>query len=120
MGRYIFRSPKIARETPLTFEGLTAYVKAGRNGYSRMLGTTVEVIDTERGGYIVWLYVTPIATVRKDGTVHISEYIDAKPHQATTWWVQKVLSDNGIPGVVGRVNDKYPQAGKTYTRAGGN
>lgn len=114
MSGYIFTPPAAAYDLKLTYDGIDEYIQKGRNEGFRKVGTTVELTHWHAGRINVILYGTIIATLLSNGTVAISEQIDSYPRQATTWWVQKVLSDNKIPGLVGRVKGKYPQAGKVY------
>lgn len=113
---YIFTPPAKAYEIDFTYEGLDAFIKAGRSESGRNIGTTVEVTHYYAGRINVLLYGTIIATLLSNGTVAIPETINQYPRQATTWWVQKVLEHNKVGGLVGRVNGKYAQAGKAYVR----
>ncbi len=112
MSHYIFTPPAKAYDVPFTHDGLKEFLRKGRDKSQRKLGTTVRV---EQGKYSmeVYLYDTWIADVHPDA-VQISQYIDNFPRNATTWWVQKILTDNGINGYVGRVQGKYDVAGKLY------
>lgn len=116
MSGYIFTPPAAAYDMTLTYEGALEYIGKGRNEGYRKIGTTVEVTHWHAGQVTVRLYGTIIATILSNGTVAVSEAINSYPRLATTWWVQKVLSDNGVGGLVGRVKGEYPQAGKVYTR----
>jgi hypothetical protein len=116
MSGYIFTPPAKAYEMKLTYEGALEFLSKGKNEGYRKIGTTVEVTHWHAGQVTVRLYDTIIATILSNGTVAIAEQINSYPRQATTWWVQKVLADNKISGLVGRVAGKYPQAGKAYVR----
>jgi hypothetical protein len=113
---YIFKMPAVAYELPFTFEELESYLQKGKAKYSRNVGTTLEVVQPFTDTIQIKLYDTVIARIYRDGEVQISESINSFPRQATTAWVQKVLSDNKLPGLVGRVNGKYAQAGKFFQR----
>ena len=120
---YIFRPPAKAYGIEFNFEGLKKYAEAGRSGYFRMLGTTLKLTlagDDSNGVMtdciIVTLYDTQIAYLYSDGRVRISDLIDQHGSQATTYWIQKILLHNKIPGIVARHKGKYPQAGKTFER----
>lgn len=117
---YIFRLPAKAYEVPLTFEGISDYIRKGRNETRRMLGTTVEL----RAGFkseafadvaVVRLYSTDLAYINKDGSIEILEAVNCHGSQATTRWLQKILNDNKAPGLVGRVKGSYSQAGMKWT-----
>lgn len=110
---YQFRMPAAAYDIPFTFEGLEAFWNGKGNAN---IGTTVEVTHYLKDTFAIRLYDTVIARIYKDGEVQISENINDYPRGATTAWVQKVLTDNNIGGMVGRTAGKYPQAGKTYQR----
>lgn len=108
---YQFVMPAKAATIRFTFEGLEAFW----NGKGApMIGTTVEITHNLKDSYNVKLYDTVIARIYKDGEVHICEAINDYPRGATTAWVQKVLTDNNIGGMVGRTNGKYAVAGQTY------
>jgi hypothetical protein len=113
---YIFKMPAVAYELKFTFEELEAYLNKGRDKFRRNVGTTVELYQPFKDTIQVKLYDTVIARIYRDGEVQISENINDYPRQATTAWVQKVISDNGLPGWVSRENFKYAQAGKFYQR----
>ena len=117
---YIFRPPAKSYDLKLTFEGISEYVRKGRNDTRRMLGTTISL----RSGFkseafsdvaVVRLYDTDIAYVNRDGSIEILEAVNSHGSQATTYWIQKVLRDNGAPGLVGRVKGRYSQAGMKWT-----
>lgn len=107
---YQFRMPAAAYDIRFTFEGLERFYASN----TAMIGTTVEITHNLQNVYNVKLYDTVIARIYSDGEVQISEAINDYPRGATTAWVQKVLTDNNIGGMVGRIDGKYPQAGKTY------
>jgi hypothetical protein len=113
---YIFKMPAVAYELKFTFEELEAYLQKGKAKFRRNVGTTVELYQPFKDTIQVKLYDTVIARIYRDGEVQISENINDYPRQATTEWVQKVISDNKIPGWVGRIKGKYSQAGKFYQR----
>lgn len=113
---YIFKMPAVAYELKFTFEELESYLQKGKAKFSRMVGSTLEVRQPFTDTIHVKLYDTVIARIYRDGEVQISENINSFPRQATTEWVQKVISDNGLPGLVGRVNHKYAVAGKFFKR----
>lgn len=118
MGQYIFTPPAITRTTPFDFATLDAYIRKGRSldgwFWARKIGTTLTMIRVNDTTIRVKLYATVIATLQSNGDVHISEEINDHQSHATTHWVQKVLSDNGFGGLVGRSNFAYPQAGQTF------
>lgn len=111
---YIFTVPAKAYDVPFTYEGLTAFVNAGKSGWYRKLGTTLKV-QFMVTGFAVVLYDTVIARVYED-RVEISDAVNNHGSQATTFWIQKVLADNGVGGIVGREKSKYSQAGKTFKK----
>lgn len=119
---YIFTPPAAAGETPFTYAGMADYVKRGRSGSfrggrSRKVGKTVTLYLFEDPGSVeVWLYNTMIGTVADDGVVWISPAIDDHGSQATTWWVQKMLTDNGHDVFVARESGRYSVAGQMFTR----
>lgn len=113
---YIFKMPAVAYELKFRFEELESYLQKGKAKYSRNVGTTLELVQPFKDTINVKLYDTVIARIYRDGEVQISDNVNSYPRQATTAWLQKVLSDNGIPGLVGRENGKYAQAGKWFTR----
>lgn len=110
---YIFTPPAAAYELKFEFWELNSYINRGRGNDSRKVGTTVTLIkgsdDIE-----VWLYQTKIGSVARDGEVRISEAINAHGSQATTWWVQKMLADNGHNAFVARERGRYSVAGRTF------
>lgn len=119
---YIFRPPARSRDLPFTFEKLSEYVGRGYNytdgSPSRKLGTTLNFIvhraDRSRVPWVrVTLYGVNIAWIYQE-MVTISEDINDYPRQATTHWVQKILTDNNIPGLVGRLDNEYAVAGKRF------
>lgn len=114
---YIFRLPAKAYETPFTFAGISEFIDKGRGKNTRMLGTTLELSRPARGVVVVRLYGTAIARLWDDGEVLIHERINEHGSQATTRWVQKVLNDNKIGGIVDRKDGKYWCAGNTYNIA---
>lgn len=117
---YIFTPPAVAYEVKFTPEGLQDFLTAGRNPGSRKIGKTVTVIRPllDRDEVQIWLYNTHIASVYLDNSrVWISPEINNHGSQATTWWVQKVLSDNRLPGFVCREKGVYAVAGRTYEAA---
>lgn len=117
---YIFRPPARSYDVKFTFEGLQDYINRGRSGSFRMLGTTLELRtgfsnETEEPVSVVLrLYQTDIAYIRKGGIVEVMETVNFHGSQATTYWLQKAISDNGAPGLVGRENGKYRQAGMKW------
>lgn len=113
---YIFKMPAVAYELKFTFEELESYLQKGKAKFTRKVGETLEVRQPFKDTIQVKLYDTVIARIYRDGEVQISESINSYPRQATTAWVQKVLNDNKLPGLVGRVNGKYAQAGRFYKR----
>lgn len=114
---YIFRAPKAADSVPFTYEGLTEFLsRAKAKDYHRKLGTTVEIRHDYAGRITVDLYETRIAELLSNGRLMITEQINSYPAQATTFWVQKVLTDNGIRHWVARKDHKYDVAGKAYER----
>lgn len=117
---YIFKAPARSYDMKFTFDGLQDYVNKGRNETRRKLGTTLEI----RAGFrsekfsdvaVVRLYDTDLAYVNRDGSVEILEAVNFHGSQATTYWLQKIISDNGAPGLVARVKGKYSQAGMKWT-----
>lgn len=113
---YIFRPPASSYDIKFTFEGLKEYAERGKAGHFRMLGKTLTF--TLYGDAIAaTLYETVIAMIFADGRIEIPEAINQHGSQATTYWVQKILTDNKIPGYVARNKGRYPQAGKTFERA---
>lgn len=116
---YIFTPPKVAYQVSFNYVDLSNFIKQGRNNrYARSakLGTTVTVEHVDFGVIAIKLYDTVIAEVT-DRSVYIPEDINNHGSQATTWWTQKVLSDNKLPGFVSREKGKYAVAGKMYQRA---
>lgn len=113
---YIFNPPAKAFDVSFDYVNLTTFIREGKSDRSRKVGTTVTVERVDFQELEVSLYNTVIATLYSDGTVFIHQEIDSQGSQATTWWVQKVLSDNKIPGLVGRDKGRYAQAGQTFTK----
>lgn len=113
---YIFTAPAKAYEIQFTYEGLDEFIKAGRSEGSRKIGTTVEIRHWWAGQIQIVLYNTIIGEVLSNGNVAVTEAINRHGSQATTWWVQKLLSDNKISGLVGRDNGTYAVAGKAWKR----
>jgi hypothetical protein len=116
MAGYIFRPPAAAAELKFTYEALAAYVEHGRASGCRKLGSTLEICHLYAGQISVHLYGTIIAELLSNGYVAIPEHVNRYGSQATTYWLQKVLSDNRVPGLVGRQHGKYSQAGQAYRR----
>lgn len=113
---YIFKMPAKAYDVPFTYAGLSEFVSKGKN-YYRKLGATLTVEHGYAGRITVKLYDTIIAEMLSNGHVHICEAINQHGSQATTAWIQKVLTDNKIPGYVAREKFKYWVAGKSYWSA---
>lgn len=117
---YIFRAPARSYDVKFTFEGISDYIRKGRSPFRRrMLGQTLELRFGARGSdsagvAVVRLYDTDLAYLNRDGSIEILEAINYHGSQATTYWVQKVLSDNKAPGLVGRDKGKYRQAGMKW------
>jgi hypothetical protein len=116
MAGYIFRPPAAAADLKFTYEALAAFVQRGRGRGCRKLGSTLEICHLWAGQISVQLYGTVIAELLSNGTVAISEQVNQHGSQATTYWLQKVLADNRISGIVGRQHGKYLQAGQAYLR----
>lgn len=117
---YIFRAPAASYDLKLTFEGISDYVRKGRSATRRKLGTTIELragllADAFKDVAVVRLYDTDIAYVNRDGSIEILEAVNYHGSQATTYWIQKVISDNGAPGYVARERGQYRQAGMKWT-----
>lgn len=117
---YIFRPPARSYELKFNFAGLMEYVEKGRHDTRRRLGTTLEI----RAGFrsekfadvaVVRLYDTDLAYINRDGTIEVLEAVNQHGSQATTYWLQKILQDNGAPGLVGREKGRYRQAGMKWT-----
>src|SRR5690625_1961553 len=107
---YIFRMPK---DVPtMTYAALSEYIDRGRRDDYRMIGATVQV---HRAGAAVevWLYNTLLATVTPTVVV-VGGEIDQYVSNATREWLQLVLRDNGIRGLVGAEQGRYRQTGQTY------
>lgn len=117
---YIFTPPAVAYDVKLTPEGLQDFLAGGRNPGSRKIGKTVTIIRPlqDRDEVQIWLYNTHIASVYLDGPslLWISPEINNHGSQATTWWTQKAISDNKLPGYVAREKGAYAVAGRTYTK----
>lgn len=114
---YIFTAPAKAYEVPFTYEGLDAFLKAGRGSEAvRMIGKTLEVSKWYAGRIQIKLYDTIIGEVLSNGTVAVMEAINYHGSQATTWWVSKLLQDNKCGEFVYREKGQYAVAGKAYTR----
>lgn len=115
---YIFTPPAVAYDVKFTFESMDEYIRRGRNKDSRKVGTTVTLIRDGLDDIAVWLYQTKIGSVARGGNrvVWISPEINSHGSQATTWWVQKIISDNKLPGYVAREKGAYAVAGKEYRR----
>lgn len=116
---YIFRPPARSYDEKLTFEGISDYIRKGRNKTRRMLGTTLELRAGFRSEHfadvaVVRLYQTDIAYVNRDGSIEIMEAVNSHGSQATTYWLQKVLQDNGAPGLVARDKGTYYFAGMKW------
>jgi hypothetical protein len=116
MAGYIFRPPAAAADLKFTYEALAAFVQRGRSGSSRKLGSTLEITHHYAGQISVLLYGTKIAELLSNGTVAIPDHVNEYGSQATTYWLQKVLTDNRISGLVGRQHGRYSQAGQAYFR----
>jgi hypothetical protein len=113
---YIFTPPAKAYDLSFTYEELDKFIKAGRSGATRMIGTTLEVSQWYGGRIQIKLYDTIIGEVLSNGNVAVMESINQHGSQATTWWVQKLLQDNRCGGFVCRENGKYAVAGTAYVR----
>jgi hypothetical protein len=113
---YIFTPPAKAYDIKFTYEELLKFVEAGRSGWHRMIGTTLEVSHAYAGRIQIRLYDTIIGELLSNGNVAVSEQINQYGSQATTWWVQKLLSDNKVGGIVARDKGTYRVAGKAYVR----
>jgi hypothetical protein len=113
---YIFTAPAKAYDVAFTYEGLQEFIKAGRSGWHRMIGTTLEVSNPYAGRIQIKLYDTIIGEVLSNGNVAVMEAINNHGSQATTWWVQKLLTDNKCGGFVYRDKGKYAVAGKAWVR----
>ena len=111
---YIFTPPAKAFELNFTYDGIWDFITAGRNGWSRKVGTTITAEYAGRDAVAVRLYDTIIAYIWPDGTVRIPQNVNNFGSHATTWWLQKVLTDNSIPGFLGRENGTYWCAGQDY------
>lgn len=116
MTGYIFRPPAAAADLQFTYEALAAFVQRGRSGSSRHVGSTLEICHHYAGQISVQLYGTIIAELLSNGYVAIPEQVNRYGSQATTYWLQKVLTDNRVPGYVARQQGKYSQAGQAYRR----
>jgi hypothetical protein len=114
---YIFKFPAKVYEMKLTFAGISEFIDKGHSANTRMLGTTVELARPARDKVRVQLYGTTIASLWDDGEVLIHERINQYGSQATTAWVQRILSDNNIGGLVARVDGRYAVAGQTFNIA---
>ena len=128
MSEYIFRMPK---DTPeLTWEGLDAYLKRGRNTYRRKIGTTVTLRRWGDEAIALHLYDTALALLYPDGRVLFAEAGANDRHMATGYWLDLVARDNKLGSVYrdkwvrylwGRFGDidsgrKRPIAGQVFTR----
>lgn len=113
---YIFTPPAKAYDVTFTYEGLDEFIKAGKNGIYRSIGTTIEIGHWAAGRITIKLYDTIIGEVLSNGNVAVMEAINDHGSQATTWWIQKLLSDNNISGLVGRDKGKYAVAGMAWKR----
>lgn len=111
---YIFTPPAVAYDLKFEFWALTEYINKGRGDRSRKVGTTITLIKG-RDDIEVWLYQTKLGSVARNNEVRISEAINSHGSQATTWWVQKMLTDNGHHGLVARENGRYAVAGKVFS-----
>lgn len=113
---YIFTAPAKAYDIKFTYEALEEFIRKGRSGAARMIGTTLEVSQWYAGRIQIKLYDTIIGEVLSNGNVAVMESINRYGSQATTWWVGKLLQDNGIGGAVYRDKGRYAVAGKAWVR----
>lgn len=105
MIRYSFRFP--ADTPPMTYEALAALL-AGHCDRGNCLachieiGTTVKVRWASRrhDEILVRLYETTIAILGGDGTI---QFPNDDPHQASTAWIGRIISDNGLGCRAGRI-----------------
>lgn len=117
---YIFKPPAQSYDIKFTFEGISEFIAKGRNETRRKLGSTLEL----RAGFrseafsdvaVVRLYDTDLAYINRDGSIEVLEAVNRHGSQATTYWLQKILTDNHAPGLVARLKGKYAQAGRKWT-----
>ena len=122
MNGYIFRMP---RDTPeLTWEGLDAYLKRGRNAYRRKIGATVTLRRWGDDWISLLLYDTALALLYPDGRVLFAEAGANDRHRATGAWLDLIARDNKLGAVSQRNWVRYlwgqgqggPIAGQVFTR----
>lgn len=90
---YIFRLPAKAREVDWSYNGLRAFLAAGRDKYQRKVGTTVTVEQGAFGMIRVRLYDTVIVYVAPDG-MHIPSEINRHITHATREWLSLITGVN--------------------------
>lgn len=110
-----YKAYEIPASTPdMTFESLEAYIRRGRHGWHRRIGSVVSIERTARA-VEVRLYATLIAILYDDGQVYFPGYVDDWWDTETTKvWLTRIMRDNGL----GRGHAVVGSSDKTLYMAG--
>lgn len=94
-----YKGYTLPASTPaMTFASLEAYIRRGRGGWHRRIGTVVRAERTARA-VEVRLYDTVIAILFDEGAVYFPDYVDDWWDTETTkMWLTRIMRDNGLIG----------------------
>lgn len=105
MHEYIFRFPHDT--PPMTYTALAARLRdrwypdaSGRHHAKIGATVTLRWHTADQSAVMVRLYETTIAILADDGTIR---FPNDDPHYASTYWIEKIIADNGLGCRAGRI-----------------